>query len=456
VNGKYIFLILILSVISIRYWFRSSDDAYFSNLKMKGTYSVLGKIISEPDERSDSTRFTLQVSCISKTECNAQSDDEHLLLVKTDYSLIKYGDEVRLTGMIDKPGVIMSLDGSEFDYGSYLSKDDIFYIFTAKDIEVISHHHGSFILEKLYEFKQEFLQNLRSLLPSPHSFLAGGLVISGKGSLSKELQLEFQKVGLIHIVVLSGFNISIIGATIMSVLYFVPILPRVTLGAISIVLFSLMVGGGSTVMRSMIMSLIGLFTKATDRKNNALTSLIFAGLIMLVINPKILFQDPSFQMSFAATLGLILLSDPYEVLMRCLRCVTYVPKEIVSLVCATLATQTFTLPLILKFSGIISIVGLPVNIIILPAIPLTMLFVFLTAMFSFISSLLAAPFMFVSWILLSYELYIVHLGSSLSFSALILTPLTWKKVLPLYVLIIIFTMKLRNYVYMKYKSRTPS
>jgi hypothetical protein len=96
-----------------------------------------------------------------------------------------------------------------------------------------------------------------------------------------------------------------------------------------------------------------------------------------------------------------------------------------------------------------------VNMIVLPAIPLTMLTVFLTAMFSFISNLLALPFMFVSWILLSYELLVVHLGSSFSFSALILTPLTWKKVLPLYVLIIIFTIKLRNYVYVKYKSRTP-
>ncbi len=454
-NGKYILLILILAVITLRYTYRSVDDLYFSHLKMKGTYSVLGTIISEPDERSDSTRFTLRVSCISKKECNSDEHESHLLLVKTDYSLVRYGDEVRLVGVIDKPGVIVSHGGSEFDYGSYLSKDNIFYTFTAQNIEVISHHHGNFILEKLYEFKQKFLQNLRSLLPSPHSFLAGGLVISGKGSLSKELQLEFQKVGLIHIVVLSGFNISIIGVALMSLLYFIPLVPRAILGSISIILFSLMVGGGSTVVRSMIMSLIGLYTKVTDRQNDALTSLIFAGLIMLVINPKILFQDPSFQMSFAATLGLILLSDPYEILMRRLRHVSHVPKEIVSLICATLATQTFTLPLILKFSGIISIVGLPVNILVLPVIPPTMLFVFLTAMFSFISNVLALPFMFVSWILLSYELLVVHLGSSLSFAALMVTPLTWKKVLPLYLLIFIFTIKLRKYVYMKYKSRTP-
>ena len=455
-NGKCILLILILVVISVRYWNRNVDDSYFSNLRMKGTYSVLGEIVSEPDERSDSTRFILKVFCISRKDCDTKNEGEHLLLVKTDYSLITYGDEVRLVGMIDKPGVIVSPDGSEFDYGSYLSKDDIFYIFNAQRIEVLSHHHGNYILEKLYEFKQKFLQNLRTLLPSPHSFLAGGLVISGKGSLSKELQLEFQKVGLIHIVVLSGFNVSIVGVAIMSLLYFIPLLPRAIIGAISIVLFSLMVGGGSTVVRSMIMSLIGLYTKVTDRTNDALTSLIFAGLLMLVLNPKILFQDPSFQMSFAATLGLILLSEPYEILMRRLTYVSHVPNEIVSLICATLATQTFTFPLILKFSGIVSIVGLPVNIIVLPVIPLTMLTVFLTAMFSFISNLLALPFMFVSWILLSYELLVVHLGASLPYSALMLTPLTWKKVLPLYVVVFVFTIKFRNYIFLKYKSRTPS
>jgi len=69
----------------------------------------------------------------------------------------------------------------------------------------------------LYEIKRGFMENLRQVLGEPEASLAGGLVVGEKDSLGKELLDDFRKVGLIHIVVLSGYNITIIATTIQRI-----------------------------------------------------------------------------------------------------------------------------------------------------------------------------------------------------------------------------------------------
>ena len=454
-------VIIACLIMAWRFTHRQTDDAlisHFSHASKKQATYVRGVVEDEPSSGDDSVKFTLRVLCMSDKEADCQSvkntgadslwnngnDENHLLLVKSHDQKISYGDEVFLLGQVKKPEIIKGDDGRIFDYPAYLSKDGIFYTFDAGWAEVKNHDYGYRLLKLLYRFKQKFVEQLNMMLPSPHSFLAGGLIISGKGSLSPDLQLEFQKVGLIHIVVLSGFNVTIVGESVMRLLAFLPRVISVSFGAVSIVLFSLMVGGGSTVLRSMIMSLIGLYARLTDRKNGALVSLTVTAFIMLMINPMILLYDPSFQMSFAATLGLILLSEPYEIILRRLAGKHRVQGGLLSLVASTLSTQTFTVPLIMRFSGIVSVVALPVNIIILPVIPLTMLLVFLTASISFMSVLAATPFAFVSWLFLCYELLVVRVASSLSFAALMMKPVDWPEALVMYALIIVFVFWIRS------------
>ena len=70
-----------------------------------------------------------------------------------------------------------------------------------------------------------------------------------------------------------------------------------------------MVGWGAAVVRAVIMSLISILALYLGRPSDALRWLFIAGLLMLAWNPLILFHDPSFQLSFMATLGLILFSE---------------------------------------------------------------------------------------------------------------------------------------------------
>jgi len=143
-------------------------------------------------------------------------------------------------------------------------------------------------------------------------------------------------------------------------------------------------------------------------------ALLVAGFLMLVHNPKILIFDPSFQLSFLATVGLIYFAPPIAERISFIT-ERYQIREVFS---ATIATQIFVLPLLLYMMGEMSIVALPVNLLILITIPLTMLLGFLVATIGLVSTLLSLPFAYAAYFLLSYDLAVVDLFASIPFSSI--------------------------------------
>lgn len=440
-------------------------------------YIFEGKVMTDPENKKTYQKYEIQVTKVStmssmdkSVELNESNESDETVLIKkinvaTEKILEKtkllvkdksseprmYGDLLQFSAKISKPDIIEGKDGRSFDYEHFLQKDDIFYLAEISDVKNLAKNQAGKLTGVLYKIKRSFMKNIENLLPSPHAFLATGLVISGKGSLDKELQDQFQKVGLIHIVVLSGFNVSIVGEAISKVFSFLPKIWGGVFGSIGIVFFGMMTGGGATVWRSVIMSIIGIYARISKRNNSAFISLMIAGICMLIQNPKLFFHDPSFQLSFVATLGLIFLASPIEAFLQWLKktvqsfspiflmSLKLIPDSLISLVSTTIATQIFTLPFIIDFSGVISVVALPVNTIVLPLIPFTMLFVFLTGAISFIAPVLAYLPAFVSWILLSIELIIVRYFSELPFSIITLPPISSSSFIILYFCIILFT-----------------
>ncbi|MEK7151852.1 MAG: ComEC/Rec2 family competence protein, partial [Patescibacteria group bacterium] len=153
--------------------------------------------------------------------------------------------------------------------------------------------------------------------------------------------------------------------------------------------------------------------RATGRTHDITIALFLAGFLMLLHNPKILMFDPSFQLSFLATLGLIYGAPLIEKYFH------LVPTrfQLREFATATIATQIFVLPLLLYMTGEFSMVALPVNLLVLVFIPLTMLFGFLTGVVGFVSTTLSVPFAAVSYLFLAYELQVVEFFSSLPFAS---------------------------------------
>ena len=374
---------------------------------------VEGVVSDEPDKRENGVRLTLSFKNLIDRETIFPIKAKAIMT--TDfYPEYHYGDLLKIEGKLQKPKNFQNDKGKSFDYVSYLAKDDIIYEVAFPKVELLSHGHGNFIKTKLYEFKNKFIGNFSQSIPEPHSSLLSGLLLGAKQSLGKDLLDDFRKAWVIHIVVLSGYNITIVAEAIMVAFSFLPKFGSMSFGVLGIILFAVMTGGSATVIRASAMALLVVLAKATRRQYDITRALIIVGLFMLIQNPKILVFDSSFQLSFLATLALIYVSPIVE---KKLQFIT--PRfKLREFATATIATQIFVLPLLLYKMGELSLVGLPVNILILAFIPLTMLFGFLTGVISFISVAFSLPFAFASYALLSYELKVVEIFSSLPFASI--------------------------------------
>ncbi len=372
-----------------------------------------GVVSNEPDERERVTRLTLSVA----------EPAAHILITTERETPYRYGDRVSVSGKLEKPKNFTDETTLRvFDYRAYLAKDGIYYEIFKPKMTLVAHGEGNFVVAKLFVFKNAFIENINRVIPEPHAALLGGLVIGAKQSLGKKLLDDFRTVGVIHIVVLSGYNITIIAYFIEWLFSRLPARVggrknlRLILAAAAMILFALLVGASATVIRATIMALLVILARGTGRVYAVTRALLIAGFLMLIQNPKILVFDISFQLSFLATVGLIYFSP--LVASR----VKWVTErfKLREVVVATVATQLFVLPFILYQTGIFSLVALPVNLLILAAIPATMLFGFLAGLAGFAGTMLSLPFAWVAYALLAYELAVVEWFARLPFAAITL------------------------------------
>lgn len=377
--------------------------------------SAQGIIVDEPDERESNVKLTVRLSQIGNTPMS-----EKILVTAPLYPQLHYGDKIQLDTVLELPKNIDSPDGRIFDYAGYLKARGIWYTTKFAAPKLVSSGHGAIIQNVLFKLKEAFTAAIGRVLPEPESSLMGGLLLGAKQSLGKKLLAEFQLSGVSHVVVLSGYNIVIVAESIIAFLAFVfPFLSKnisFGLGGLCVLLFTLASGGGASAWRATIMVLVALFAKRTNREYSAGKAFGLAVVLMLILNPLLLVFDPSFQLSVLATIGLIFVSPYVEPYVRRIP-KKYGLREIIS---STIATQIIVLPYLIYTTGIVSLVSLPVNILILGTIPLTMFFGFLCGsigLFSFWLSFIPA---FFAYILLWYQLTIVHIGATLPFGALTL------------------------------------
>lgn len=419
-KGVFVFWGIFIIIAIMRFGFSVMNHGIVPVSCEKEIIFGTGKIIQEPERKESGQIFVVKVDEIIYQD-QVCAKNLRIRMKSKLYPRFVYGDRVSFEGKLSRPFNFKSDSGRSFDYEGYLAKDDVFY--EIKSALVVLEHESvsskKFDFEEklslaLFSLKRSFVSGLEHVLGEPHAALAAGLVVGEKSALGSDLLEDFRIVGLIHIVVLSGFNITIVGDAMRKILSFLPRAWGIIVGGLGIVLFGILVGGGATVVRSCFMAGIALSADLIRRDYKVTRALILAGLIMVIHNPMIVLHDPSFQLSFLATLGLIILASPIE------RFVPFVTERfgIRGIVSATVATQIFVSPYILYMMGSVSIIGMVVNILVLPIIPVTMLAVFLAGMTGMMWIPLSIPFAWLSHMLLSYELTIVRWFADIPYASL--------------------------------------
>ncbi len=394
---------------------------------LKANATGTGTIVEEPTRTETGQTIVVRAESLSAEGGHVQTSCRSDLQIKIKtklYPRFDLGDHISFSGKLLEPFNFSSKEdpGRSFDYRGYLAKDGIYYeMRSARATRIASGLEGqsffakatSFVSQTLFGLKMSFVSDLDRTLGEPHAALAAGLVVGEKAALGKDLLQDFRTVGLIHIVVLSGYNITIVAAALRRMLSFLPRAWGIAAGALGIILFGILVGGGATVVRSCFMAGIALSADLARRDYSVHRALALAALVMVIQNPMIVLHDPSFQLSFLATAGLLLLAGPVE------RHLGFITERlgIRGIVASTIATQIFVSPFILYMMGQISLIGMVVNILVLPLIPATMLFVTLTGLVGMVSYAASLCFAWVSHIFLSYELFMVTHFARVPFAA---------------------------------------
>lgn len=290
-------------------------------------------------------------------EPEVRSNSTHLY-IKTEQGLIlalaqpghewRYGDQVLVKGVMEKPEAFSTDLGRTFNYPGYLLARGVGYTIPRAEVEKLASDEAYVVIGRLLDFKHAFMKRLELLMPEPQVGLSEGLLLGVKRALGEDLETVFRKTGIIHIVVLSGYNVMIVVTFILYVLG--RLFGRrlsVLFGLVGIMLFALLVGLSATVVRACLMASLLLIMGLTGRIYFVLRGLMIAGFLMLIWNPYSLAFDVGFQLSFIATLGLILVAPHLEDRLNTLPS----PFGAREFLVATLATQIFVLPILLYQIG---------------------------------------------------------------------------------------------------------
>lgn len=370
---------------------------------------IVGVVSRDPDVREKFIFLTVDVETVNGTETKGK------ILASVDrFSETAYGDRIKLSGKLTLPEPFETDGARTFDYPKYLLAHGVTHTVQFADVEVRESGQGNALISALLSLKHALVSGIERALPEPESALLAGLLLGEKQSLGEKITEAFRDAGVVHIIVLSGYNVALVIAAILFIAQ--RIFSRgvaLAVAGVGIIAFVVMTGASETGVRASVMALIVLLAQFLRRPTEGVRILLIAGAGMALFNPYLVLFDLSYQLSMLATLGLVLFSNPLQ------RRIQFVPESfgLREIVATTLATQITVLPLLIFSIGSVSVVSLVANILVLPAVPAAMLLGFVASVVSLLSTTLALPFTALAYGILHYIIQISIWLGSFSFSA---------------------------------------
>lgn len=361
--------------------FRSSFLESFSNefVLVEGFVSNFPTI----NNSKKSIKITIEKLTVN-SQIFSQKNIGSLLLEIPKDSKIDYGDTLFFEGRLAKPR-----NFGNFNYAKYLKRLGIVALVRKpQNLKILEKEtKGKKLILWAKKLRNKFSQNLQLALPSAHAQIAEGILLGVKSKLPKSIETNFKNAGLQHILVVSGFNVTIL---LVFVAFFLKRFGRkiVFLGSIFLLIFFvLMVGFEPSILRAAVfggmLSVSVLMGKFSDSRNLLFLSAVVLG----IFSPTMIQYDIGFFLSFSATFGIILGVPIFEKIK--------IKSEIKTILAVIISAQIAVSPVLGLYFEQFPIAGFLTNLLVEPLVPLAMFFSFITGVLGFfsdsLSTLLAIP-----------------------------------------------------------------
>lgn len=341
--------------------------------------------------------------------------------ISTDSHLdLKRGFEVTARGVVSK------------GFGSFSAS-----IFRAEIISVKDSH-----TDKAREVRDWFSENIQTAIRNPEGSLGVGYLVGQKSSLPESLQEQLKIVGLTHVVVASGYNLTILVRFTRRIFAKISKYLAAVTGGTMIAGFMLVTGFSPSMSRAGLVAGLSLAAWYYGRKIHPLILLPFAAAVTVLINPSFMWGDLGWYLSFAAFGGVMLLAP----LLQNYFFGPEKPGTLRQILGETISAQIATMPIIAMSFGTLALFALPANILVLPFVPLAMLLVFIAGIAAIINPAIGILFGYPAYFVLRYMTYVVDWFAQIPNGSL-------KISISIYGLIIFYAALLALAVYMQIKTK---
>ena len=353
----------------------------------------------------------------------------------------RYGDRIIAAGAIDS----FQNDGQAY-FRETLFRQGVQAVMPYAKADLVSRGQGDWWVQAAETIRRTGKQVIYRQFPQPEAALLSGILVGDDNDLPDSLQTAFKETGTAHIIAISGFNMAIMAGllTFLTGKMF-PGLWRFWVTGSGIVFYTLITGASPSVVRAAMMGMMGLMGALIGRRQMGINSLVFSAAAMTAADP-FLPWDISFQLSFAATLGLVLFVDPLEQAVYAFFA-RWLPEDRLSqwislisevLLC-TLAAQLTTLPVMVYHFHQLSMSAFIANVFVLPVQSGVMIIGGLALLFGMIFPPLGQLVAYIAWVLLAYTTQMVTLLAKIEGGILFLEEFPLWALLVVYLILLCLT-----------------
>ncbi len=380
-DKKFLLLFFLLLGLLLGSW-RADIGLQKSQHWLEGYYKGIGTVTRFPEPKDDYQRVYVKIKNLQhnkKGEFNIKQ--EQIIFFAPLNVEYKYGEKYQIECELKTP----ENKYPKFNYRRFLAGKKVYQVCHHPKIEKIGEIddgvNGNFLVktinflgrqkiniyQTIYNFSLFVEGRIDKFFPMPESGYLAGLLLGGDNRLPREVAESFRRTGTTHTVAVSGSNITILATTLMFVgINLIGLWRKQAFYLVigGIVVFIIMIGAPASAVRAAIMGIILLYANQIGRLADSLRIIILTAVIMVWQSPFILLYDVGFQLSFLATVGIVLIYGPLAERFE----ITNDFLGIKSIILVTLSAQLGVLGILLYIFNGLSLVSLLANILILPFI----------------------------------------------------------------------------------------
>ncbi|MBN2104310.1 DNA internalization-related competence protein ComEC/Rec2 [bacterium] len=292
--------------LNMAYWHPAN---HLSNLPVDKDLSFKAHLFRDPEYRPERTVYWLAADSVyTQRGWLPVCGRLRLTRYRESSGSLVYGDQIIATGHILPPASRRNPGG--FDYRAYLLTRNVSGLFIpAKGTPLVltGVNKGHILLRHcVYPARRWIMRTLEQFFTGDSEILLKALILGDRTDISEEMRESFAKIGIIHVLAVSGLHVGFVLLFLCTcfTLIRMPQSWRTVLTISGLLLYCLITESKPPVVRATIMACVYLAGQHLERQSNPFNTLSVAALILLLINPFMLF-DAGFQLSFSAVFSIL-------------------------------------------------------------------------------------------------------------------------------------------------------